>query len=232
MAYRRDLAVPNDDMESIPRAREECKAFASCDFYDNLVNIWAHFSNHQKGLLKEVNKVSLPKLETAWQKIRATLEAFSTGQERGLEDLYGDRIFKCDRLTCDYFYEGFETKDGRDAHLQRHDRPYLCPMPDCSVVAFGFSTNKDREKHIKIYHPDDSSAPTFIQLPREFSEDPKFPCPLCSQNFTRKANRDAHVRSHYGDRPFVCSVCPNKAFVRKNDLRRHDKDIHTRRRRA
>ncbi|KAI3328988.1 hypothetical protein HD806DRAFT_268528 [Xylariaceae sp. AK1471] len=227
--YHSDLVVTDDAGDRIVRATEECRAFDGYDFYDDLVNIWAHFSSHQKAHFKELNKVSLPSLATASQQIRTMLDSLSTAQQKELEDLYGDCIFKCDRVTCDYFYEGFETKERRDAHLQRHDRPYHCPVSGCSVAAFGFSTNKDREKHVRMYHPDESSASTFIQLPRELIEDARFSCPECGQTFTRKANKDAHVRSHYGDRPYVCSICTNKAFTRSNDLRRHDRQIHSRR---
>ncbi|KAI0538257.1 hypothetical protein GGR58DRAFT_312250 [Xylaria digitata] len=226
LAYHNELVVPEDAEERITRAREECREFAIYEFYEQLVTIWAHFSHHQMTHFKERNKLSLPSLAKSLEKTRAVLEKLGA---QALNDLYGDFVFKCDRLTCDFFYEGFETKEGRDSHTKRHDRPYHCPVSGCSVVAFGFSTNKDREKHIRMYHPDETTASTFIQLPRELVEDAKFPCPDCKQTFTRKANRDAHVRSHYGERPYVCDVCPNKAFTRSNDLRRHTRNIHSRR---
>lgn len=233
--YHKELSISADAEERISRAREECREFANCDSYEELVTIWAHYSHHQLAHFKERNKSSLPTLRASLKHTRAILETFGTQNktEDGLEEIkkrYGEFLFKCDRFTCDYFYEGFETKEARDNHLRRHDRPYHCPIPGCSVVAFGFSTNKDREKHIRQYHPDETSESRFIQMPRELVEDARFPCPDCGQTFTRKANRDAHVRSHYGERPYVCDVCPNKAFTRSNDLRRHVRDIHSRRR--
>ncbi|TGJ80954.1 hypothetical protein E0Z10_g7822 [Xylaria hypoxylon] len=167
--YHSELLVPVDAEERIARAREECRDFANYDFYERLVTIWAHFSHHQTAHHKERNKLSLPSLATSLEQTRIMLESLSTQQ--GLRELYGDFLFKCNRLTCDFFYEGFESKDARDSHIKKHDRPYHCPVPGCSVVAFGFSTNKDREKHIRMYHPDESTASTFVQLPRELVED-------------------------------------------------------------
>ncbi|KAI1757159.1 hypothetical protein F4782DRAFT_537465 [Xylaria castorea] len=214
--YRDELPIPADAEERVSRAREECRAFVDHDFYEALVTIWTHFSHQQAAHFKERNKVSLPSLKTSLEQSRAMLESLSSQQE--LEELYGECLFKCDRLTCAYFYEGFGTKEARDNHLRRHDGPYLS-------VQF----KSDREKHIRMYHPDETSGSTFVQLPRELVEDARFPCPDCKRTFTRKANRDAHVRSHYDERPFVCDVCPNKAFVRSNDLRRHVRQIHSRR---
>ncbi|KAI8949690.1 hypothetical protein F4801DRAFT_590960 [Xylaria longipes] len=230
VVYQSELSIPVDAEERISRAREECGAFVNYPFYETLVIIWTHFSHQQAAHFKERNKVSLPSLKTSLEQSRAMLESLSSRQElEELHERYGECLFKCDRLTCAYFYEGFDTKEARDNHLRRHDRPYPCPVAGCSVVSFGFSTNKDREKHIRMYHPDETSGSTFVQLPRELVEDARFPCPDCKRTFTRKANRDAHVRSHYDERPFVCDVCPNKAFVRSNDLRRHVRHIHSRR---
>ncbi|KAK5636188.1 hypothetical protein RRF57_011900 [Xylaria bambusicola] len=226
--YHDELSIPVDAEERTLRAREDCREFVGYAFHKHLVAVWAHFSHQQLAHFKERNKLSLPSLRSSLKQTRGILETVGTQNE--IHELYGDFLFKCDRLTCDYFYEGFETKEGRDNHLRRHDRPYHCPKPGCSVVAFGFSTNKDRDKHIRQYHPEETSGSTFIQLPRELVEDARFACPDCGQTFTRKANRDAHVRSHYGERPFVCDVCPNKAFTRSNDLRRHVRDIHSRKR--
>ncbi|KAI0466404.1 hypothetical protein F4859DRAFT_507364 [Xylaria cf. heliscus] len=236
LVYHKELTIPADAEEITSRARDKCEAFASYPFYETLVTIWAHLSRHQTALPKELNQVSLPSLKKAMEQSRAMLEDLSSQKgpkdlfQKRLKELYGECLFKCDRLTCDFFYEGFDTQQARDHHLKKHERPYPCTVLGCSLVPFGFSTNKDRDKHIKTYHPDESSGSTFVQLPRELVEDARFSCKDCKRNFTRKANLEAHVRSHYGERPYVCDICPNKAFVRSNDLRRHNKVIHSRRR--
>ena len=212
---------------------EECSEFRGHDFYPDLIVIWKHIHVRQGCDSKQRNKVGIATLETALKENRKKLEelALSETSEAAnvLEERYGSHVFKCDRLLCDWFYEGFSNADARDNHLRRHDRPFKCPVQDCSVVRFGFSTNKDREKHVKMYHPDEAAAAGFVQLPREYIEDARFSCPDCGKFFTRKANRDAHVRSHYGERPFECPSC-ERAFTRVNDLRRHERNKHVRRR--
>lgn len=222
-----------DERESVPTIEEHCSKFRGYDFYDRMILLWAHVCKHQRASPQQRNKVSLESLGKAFELNREVLEGIASAPEtmpKGFHGLYGNAVFKCDRTMCAYFYEGFESKDAREAHTGRHDRPYRCPVADCSVVSFGFPTNKDCRKHLKLYHPDfEATESGFIQTPRELIEEPKHRCNVCGQHFTRKMNRDDHVRSHYGDRPNICSTC-DKPFVRKYDLRRHEKHIHTQKR--
>ncbi|KAK7750832.1 hypothetical protein SLS62_007231 [Diatrype stigma] len=231
-AYLQDLNPPEHE-EQITTATEQCLAFRDCAFYEDLVMLWTHLYRHQHADLKQRNKVGISSLDSALEKNRKKLEGLVAGEggdvPAELPSRYGDYIFKCDRLLCDYFHVGFGDKEARQAHLNRHERPYPCTVEGCSVVVFGFSNNKDRDKHMRLYHPDEAegSGSGFIQMPRELVGEAKFPCSNCPKIFTRKANRDAHVRSHFGDRPFECPSC-DRAFTRKNDLRRHERKKHVR----
>lgn len=49
----------------------------------------------------------------------------------------------------------------------------------------------------------------------------KYACHICGNRYTTKANRDCHVRAHYGIKPFVCPC--GTAFTAKADLTRHRK---------
>ncbi len=232
--YGEDLSLPEDEKQ-VTDARGKCQAFCDCQYYNHLVLVWTHLYGHHKSDPKQRNKVIIKSLDKALKSNRERLEALVTDQDGAAElveelrRLYGDYMFKCDRLTCDFFYEGFEDKASQEAHLKRHDRPFRCPVEGCAETVFGFSTNKDKEKHISTYHPDETSTSGFISTPCELLEDANFRCEVCSRNFTRKANRDAHVRSHYGERPFECPSC-DRAFTRSNDLRRHERHRHVRRR--
>lgn len=231
--YKDDIFMPpNEERDS--RVAQECSMFEGYGFYQDLVLIWKHLHARRGDDHKQRNKVNIGTLESALRENRKQLEKVAMSNmidsdATTFKERYGKYPFKCDRLLCDWFYRGFEDADGRDNHLKRHDRPYRCPVPDCSIVEFGFSTNKDREKHIRAYHPDDAAVSGFVQLPRELIEDARFDCEICGNLFTRKANRDAHVRSHYGERPHECPTC-GRAFTRANDLRRHERNKHVRRR--
>lgn len=49
-----------------------------------------------------------------------------------------------------------------------------------------------------------------------------FACPHCPNSFTTKKNRNYHILSHMGVRPFGCDVC-GLLFRAKGDLSRHKK---------
>ncbi|KAK7998318.1 hypothetical protein PG989_006358 [Apiospora arundinis] len=66
--------------------------------------------------------------------------------------MYGRTLYKCDRVLCEYFFEGFATKEELDRHCNRHDRPFHCLVVNCSVAPFGFANKKDCERHIRTYH--------------------------------------------------------------------------------
>lgn len=54
----------------------------------------------------------------------------------------------------------------------------------------------------------------------------KYKCPHCERKF--ESNRDCltHVRSHTGERPFVCAQCPNKRLATRDGLLKHRATKH------
>ncbi|KAJ1328921.1 ankyrin repeat domain-containing protein 50 [Microdochium nivale] len=223
------------------RAEKSCLLFQSYAFHASMVVIWTHLYYHAASTdTKQRNHISIYELRQSITHIRGKLESRWSGLEGGTEEeahfqeTYGVNVFKCDRIACDYFYQGFETAELRDAHINRHERPYPCPVVGCTLVIFGFSTNKDCDKHVRTYHPVEPGNTNFNLAPRELmptggNQNARYNCSLCGKNFTRKAIRDDHVKAHYGERPHECSLC-EKRFTRANDLRRHRKQRHSGRR--
>lgn len=69
-----------------------------------------------------------------------------------MEDMYGKSIYKCPRLSCLHFSNGFENKTLRDEHLNKHERPHRCTIVGCPNSTLGFSKAKDLQKHMEQTH--------------------------------------------------------------------------------
>eukprot|EP00470_Lotharella_oceanica_P011801 CAMPEP_0170195396 /NCGR_PEP_ID=MMETSP0040_2-20121228/61444_1 /TAXON_ID=641309 /ORGANISM="Lotharella oceanica, Strain CCMP622" /LENGTH=232 /DNA_ID=CAMNT_0010444551 /DNA_START=74 /DNA_END=772 /DNA_ORIENTATION=+ len=50
-------------------------------------------------------------------------------------------------------------------------------------------------------------------------------CDFCQKEFGQKCTLDAHRRTHTGERPYACTLCPN-AFKQLATLRRHQVRLH------
>lgn len=216
------------------KAEQECEAFQMLPLYENLLNIWNHASEHANKGSSVKNDISLKQLGVAVTRSREMLEKITTEssyrppENAELDLFYGEKRFKCPKVTCYYFHEGFKDARSRDRHINRHDRPFSCSFPDCSIVEFGFSSNKDLERHRRFFHPEmEEQANSFNAIPKTTTATP-FECNICGKKFTRGFIHKHHVLSHTGTRPHACSEC-GKAFTRANDCKRHEK-IHAKRR--
>ncbi|KAK0707850.1 hypothetical protein B0H67DRAFT_588771 [Lasiosphaeris hirsuta] len=207
-----------------------CHNFRDRGFHPHLVTLWTHICGHQKRSYTERHKVDLPQLAEWLDKIRAAIAKHAGGQEDLLR-FYGEHHFKCQRVLCDYFHEGFDTKGALDNHSNRHDRPYECPVESCSRVVMGFLTHRDRERHLQQFHPGmvDGQPAKFIfgTEGRQTKTEAKWGCEICHKKFTRQRIQKEHMDAHYGQRNYACEVC-GKRFTRSNDRNRHRDMVHVR----
>ncbi|KAK8044966.1 hypothetical protein PG993_004990 [Apiospora rasikravindrae] len=182
-------------------------------------------------------------LETAY------LNAASKDGRDSLELIYGEQLFRCPRLSCRYFYLGFQTPQQRDLHVEKHTRPFRCDILGCPSSTMGMGTIKELIKHKKDVHTiiqddDEEDFPAEIELAppqpprpvettaktrgRQAQQQPKakrariteYRCPQCQKVFGKKFNLDSHMITHSGKRDFLCSVC-GMGFARENDRTRH-----------
>jgi hypothetical protein len=214
-------------------SEKACEAFKQCRFYTSLQLVWSHVYQHQERGLEARNDVSLKALSKALIRNRKLLEELKPsvncifGGQNDLDTFYGDKRYKCPKLTCFHFHEGFKDAKSRLLHINRHDRPFRCTFPDCSVAEFGFGSSKDLDKHTKTFHPEVEYQAVTFALAKRVPAKKKWCCHICDKRFTRKFHQRSHILSHNGERPFACSKC-GKAFTRANDCTRHEK-IHERR---
>lgn len=221
----------SDKVESL--AVQDCRATENCEFYHDLLLIRRHRLNHEEKEIKIRNLVSFGTLREEMEKSRSAIRAMAEDATPNakIKKLYGEGLWKCERVTCPYFHEGYDTETSLEQHQNRHTRPFICPQ-NCSSTPFGFSTSRDMERHKRMYHPDlleqtDSFKQLGLIEARENREGgPKWRCELCDKRYTRAAILKHHTDSaHLGIRSFACTVC-GKEFTRKNDRTRHERTVH------
>lgn len=163
--------------------------------------------------------------------IRFSLERIAqsalAADQIALEAYYGPGWFKCPKMYCRHFFDGFTSKSSRDKHVERHERPHVCTFERCHMATFGLKSSKELEEHMLKDHgilPSLAGKDEFPKVSKPVSEAKaagyKFQCSRCSRRFTRKFTLRAHERTHTDERPFVCPVC-NLSFVRRHDQQEH-----------
>lgn len=158
-----------------------------------------------------------------------SMEALTPESKAALELYYGKKWFKCPKIYCRHFYDGFQSRENRDQHVRRHERAYTCTFDGCPTATFGCLTRNDLSKHMLEAHGIISEETDFPDVsdpnppPMNMQKHPAtFQCTLCPKRFTRAHNLRSHLRTHTDERPFVCIVC-GKAFPRRHDQKTHEK---------
>jgi hypothetical protein len=208
----------------------DCESFQSYPFYEDLVRIWEHICATQRKDLDSRNKVSLAQLSSTLTRNRELLEDLSQDPTfKNFTTLYDAYPFRCPKLTCFWFQEGFRTADLRKSHENHHELPYRCGVESCNRATFGFRSSNEVKAHMKRYHPEDVDlSESFTGLARPEVNQTRWECSECHRFFVRRNILEDHVRAHRGERPFCCQEC-GRGFTRKSDMKRHEK-IHERRR--
>lgn len=220
--------------EETAEAAQECLVFSDSEYYREIQQVWCLSKQYSTASLEVRNKPCLDSLENALIRGREIIEDLSTPQDDrtyavpSLDEYYGVSRFKCPKVTCHWFHEGFDNARTRKTHVARHERPFRCEMSDCSAADMGFINSKALEKHMRMFHPSlEHRAETFTALKPAPTRTP-YACHLCSKRFTRRINLTSHIRNHNQERPFACAEC-GKDFTRVNDCRRHERTIHSNR---
>ncbi|KAJ6150201.1 hypothetical protein N7471_001400 [Penicillium samsonianum] len=130
-------------------------------------------------------------------RVRGTLEyaassllnTWNDHDQKMFNFFYGDEVYKCPRMSCDYFHRGFKSPEEREVHIQKHTRPFCCSYPGCLRTALGFLSKAELRKHIAKTHE------TAIREDRNFSPNRKKPvlqCSACQQEFLQPAKFRNH----------------------------------------
>jgi hypothetical protein len=245
----RHWASPKSSLPVSKRNSDRLQRFRDAPFYDTLEQ--AVVSTRKQltfyGKMKK-EEVALD-LGDVLLKVRSALEAASSRPMNNtarncFQQMYGTNLYKCSRFSCNYFSNGFSTREQRDQHMEKHDRPFQCTVEGCPTVIFGLTTAKELERHMKDTHgtvadqeqefpaENDLAPPKELERPvRGLPPAPRirerkvYGCTYCSKVFSRNYNLKSHLTTHNNVRPYDCSFC-EKRFARLNDCNRHE-DSHT-----
>jgi len=115
--------------------------------------------------------------------------SISEGNKESLQKIYGTNIFKCPRIDCKGFFEGFLERDECQQHQKRHDRQFYCTFEGCVAAKSGFTSSRELERHFERLHGS--------------SRTPSFPCyQIPSYLAVKEAIKDANI-------PVIEKFCQN-----------------------
>lgn len=229
-------------LKDIKRVEDTLSPIKKSNLYSRIAQAlaWAKKQSGMKG--SDPDKTDALDLWRATEKIRSTLEDMkvssnSEAEITELERFYGKDWFKCPRINCYYYHQGFRTAEQRNRHVIRHERPFLCMVSGCPREVFGCVKQVDLKNHILDIHGivdvdelddvDDTNflGPSKMKAIRPGANSGQHQCSICSKRYTRKWELERHLKSHEKSKPFKCKVC-NKQFTRKEDCKRHEKSKH------
>ena len=214
----------------VPDCRTTCGVFQDYPFYESLLLLTSHIYTFQQKGFEARHKISIKSLATALERNRKLLEEpldkLSKTERAAYAKFYDDKKrYKCTKITCRYFSQGFSEVKAKKRHINIHDRPYQCDVSDC-LGAEGFANEKDLKNHTRAFHPEKSDLAEIFNSSTAKRAKANHACVLCGKTFTRNFHRIHHEKSHRGERPHECPEC-GKAFTRMNDCKRHQK-LHER----
>ena len=70
-----------------------------------------------------------------------------------LNTFYGERLYHCSHLDCEYFHKGFPSLHEKSQHSTFHDQVYYCTFSGCPRNLFGFQDMNSFQSHLTEDHP-------------------------------------------------------------------------------
>jgi hypothetical protein len=147
------------DQNKVDTCIADCRAFEGFPVHDGLVLLTSYIYIFQQKGFHARHKVSINNLARALERNRKVLEELPSSKDFSEVEFtkycrFYDhkRLFKCPKITCRYFSEGFKDLKARKKHVNMHERPYACEILDC-LGGEGFANQRDllQQVYLKYY---------------------------------------------------------------------------------
>lgn len=163
--YLEDLSIALEDFMTqyddtdwdeviVEECRANCDAFKGLPCHDKLVSLTSHIYTVQQKGFDARREVSIKSLAAALDRNRKLLEELPSSKVFNSDDLARyckfydhERLFKCTKITCRYFSEGFKDSKARKKHVNIHERPFCCEVSDC-LGNEGFGNSGDLQRRV------------------------------------------------------------------------------------
>ena len=109
---------------------------------------------------------------------------------------------------CQLCKKGFKSSYTRDAHMVVHSNTKSFKCDSCEAT---FKYKQSLNMHKKRLHDPDYIRP--------------FVCSMCNYKAHTKPRLVFHIKSHLGERDYLCHLC-EKAFTKSNNFKRHLLKVH------
>jgi hypothetical protein len=121
---------------AVAACKPDCDTFESFGLHESLYLLTSHIYTFQHKGFEAKHQVSIKGLLDALERNRKLLEDLYPKLSPQDKDVYRQfydekRRFKCTRISCHYFSEGFADASQKKKHISIHSRPFQCDVTDC-----------------------------------------------------------------------------------------------------